>query len=126
MSPLSIPTPLPSAGFPVPVEEIHASFALFGFLPFGSSRNSINPRLVLHPTQIEVKVLQTDFYKHEQLSEVDYLPSWLLRSSQVLLKLQQGTTFYVYLATAAREQEFINYLRALGIPLSEAAQRVVG
>ena len=120
-----IPDPLPPKGHSLPVDDLHASFTLFGFLPFGNSHNSLNPRLVLHPNQIEIKIMQTDFYDYQTIEKVDYWPSRLFRSSQVLLKLREGTTFYVYLPTAATEKTFIQFLQARGIPVSAAAQSVM-
>ncbi|RZK21166.1 MAG: hypothetical protein EOO56_11690 [Hymenobacter sp.] len=127
MAIFSIPEPLPSQGCPVPVDDIHASFTLFGFLPIGNTHNSLSPRLVLYADQFEVKIIRADYYKYQDISQVDYLPSRLFRSAQVLLKLdEKETTFFLYLASAAVEQKVINFLQARGVSLSAAAQRALG
>ncbi|RZK22181.1 MAG: hypothetical protein EOO56_09470 [Hymenobacter sp.] len=118
-----IPEPLPPQGCVVPIDDIHASFTLFGWLPVGNSHNSISPRLVLHAAQLEIKILRTDYYSYKAISQVDYLPSWLLRSSQVLLNLaESGTQFFLYLPSAAVERSVLSFLQAQKIPLSPAAR----
>ena len=126
MAVFHIPEPLPPEGCAVPVDDIHASFALFGWLPVGSSHNSISPRLVLHPAQLEVKIMRTDYYGYKGISQVDYLPSRLFRSAQVVLKLaESGTRFFLYLSSAAVEKSVLSFLQARGIALSAAAQQAL-
>jgi hypothetical protein len=126
MAAFYIPEFLPPEGCAVPVDDIHASFTLFGWLPVGSSRNSISPRLVLHATQLEVKIMRADYYGYKDISQVDYLPSRLFRSAQVVLKLaKKNVEFFLYLSSAAVEKSFLSFLHAQGIPLSAAAQLVL-
>jgi hypothetical protein len=123
MAVFHIPEPLPPEGCAVPVDDIHASFKLFGWLPFGTSHNSISPRLVLHPAQLEVKIMRTDYYGYKDISQVDYLPSRLFTSAQVVLELaESGTQFFLYLPSAGVEKSVLSFLQVRGIPLSAAAQ----
>jgi hypothetical protein len=126
MAMFCIPESLPPEGCAVPVDDIHASFTLFGWLPVGSSHNSLSPRLVLHATQLEVKIMRTDYYDYKDISQVDYLPSRLFRSAQVVLKLaKKDAEFFLYLSSAAVEKSLLSFLHAQGIPLSAAAQLVL-
>jgi hypothetical protein len=123
MAVFHIPAPLPPEGCTVPVDDIHASFTLFGWLPVGSSHNSISPRLVLHTDQLEVRIMRTDYYGYKAISQVDYLPSRLFRSAQVVLTLaKNGIQFFLCLSSAAVEKSVLSFLQARGISLSAAAQ----
>lgn len=118
----TIPNPLPPKGFSMDINDIHASFTLFGFLPFGNSHNSMSPRLVLHDTQLEVKVIRTDFYEYNTISKADYLPSRFFASARVLLELPtHNISFLLYLPTAFAEKSLLRFLQARGTVLTAAA-----
>ena len=121
-----IPHPLPPKGFSVDINDIHANFMLFGFLPFVNSHNSLSPRLVLHDTQLEVKVIRTDFYEYNTISQADYLPNRFLASARVLLELPtHNVSFLLYLPTARAEKALLEFLQARGTVLTAAAAQHV-
>lgn len=104
------------------INDIHASFTLFGFLPFGNSHNSFSPRLVLHDTQLEVKVIKTDFYEYNTVSKADYFPSRFFASARVLLELPtHNVSFLLYLPTAVAEKALLQFLQTQGTTLTVAA-----
>ncbi|HEX8657403.1 MAG TPA: hypothetical protein VF690_07715 [Hymenobacter sp.] len=120
-----IPDVLPGEGLPIPVDEIQCSFWLLGFLP-GSSRNSINPRLVLYPTQLEIKVLNTKRYAYAEIKQVSYKPAWFVMREQVIVALRDGTDYYIKPSYDYTAQRLLPFFERHGVPLSAAAQKALG
>jgi hypothetical protein len=119
-----IPTVLPPEGLPIPVDEIRSRFRLMGFLP-GNSGNSISPRLVLHPTQLEVKVINTSFHSYHDLRQVDYSAGWFLSRAQVILKFNDGTDYFIKVSYDLSNRRLLEFFHVQGIPLSVAAQQAL-
>jgi len=116
-----IPSPLPSGGFPLPVDEIRSRFRVLGFLP-GHSHNSLSPRLVLHADGLEIKVVSTSYYEYTALTRIDYRPEGFLHQERVVLRFEADATTYEFIpASFAIRRGFLQFCRERGVPLTAAA-----
>ncbi|MCR5887779.1 hypothetical protein LRS06_08310 [Hymenobacter sp. J193] len=117
-----IPDPLPPEGFPLPVDEIQGSFLTWGFLP-GNSRNDINPRLVLYPDRLEIKVVTASTYEYTAIKRVDYRPAGWLRQERVAIYFNSANqASYSFIpSSAAIRRAFLQFCQQRGWELSEAA-----
>lgn len=119
-----IPDVLPDEGLPIPVDEILCSFWLLGFLP-GSSRNSISPRVVLYPGHLEVKVLRTARHAYAEIKQVSHKPAWFIMREKVIVKLHDGTDYYIKPSYDHTAQRLLRFFQRQGVPLSAAAQQAL-
>lgn len=120
-----IPQPLPAEGFDVPIDRIDCAFRLLGFLP-GHSHNSLNPRLVLYPAQLELKVVRTSQYEYTALRQVGYRAEGFLRRAKVELRFLGGENYYLTLPSPAAEQDLLQFLWTRGATLTDAATQQLG
>lgn len=117
-----IPRPLPAAGFSVSIDRIDSSYRLGGFLP-GYSHNDISPKLVLHPTYLEVKVMQTSQHPYTDLKEVDYSPEGFFSRAKVMLQFAGGTDYSIKPSSVAVTRDLLGFFHERGLPLTRAAQQ---
>ncbi|RTQ53591.1 hypothetical protein EJV47_02305 [Hymenobacter gummosus] len=115
-----IPTPLPYAGFAVPVDRIDYRTFLLGFVPV-HSHNSLSPELVLFPGHMAIKSIRMSQYEYTALREVRYRPEQFLSRSKIELRFQDGARYTLTLASPAVERDFLQFLQAGGAPLTPAA-----
>ena len=123
LSPL-IPATIPPEGLRIPVDEIRCSFWLLGFLP-GSSHNSISPQLVLLPQEFEIKVINTSRHAYTAIKRVSYQPARWLGREQVVLKLNDGTDYYIKPSYGLTAPRLLRFFQQQGLLLSAAAQQAV-
>ena len=119
-----IPRPLPIEGFAVPLDRIDCRSYLLGFLPL-NTHNSLNPRLVLYPAHLVVKVIQTSQYEYTALQQVGYRPAGFLRRAKVELRFRDGARYYLTLPSSTAERNLLQFFRSSGITLSAAAAQVL-
>jgi hypothetical protein len=117
-----IPRPLPPEGFSVLVDRIDSSYRALGFLP-GYSRNSLSPKLILHSTYLEVKIMQTSYHEYTALREVGYEAEGFFSGPKLLFRFTDDTEYTVTPASATILRDLLAFCQEGGFPLSEAAQQ---
>lgn len=117
-----IPRPLPPEGFSVLVDKIDSSYRVLGFLP-GYSRNSLSPKLILHTTYLEVKIMQTSYHEYTSLREVGYEPEGFFSGPKLVFRFADDTEYTVTPASVAILHDLLAFCQEGGFPLSEAAQQ---
>ncbi|WP_022825342.1 hypothetical protein [Hymenobacter norwichensis] len=117
-----IPRPLPPEGFSVLVDRIDSSYRALGFLP-GYSRNSLSPKLILHATYLEVKIMQTSYHEYTSLREVGYEPEGFFSGPKLLFSFTDDTEYSVTPASTAILRDLLAFCQEGNFPLSAAAQQ---
>lgn len=102
-----------------------AAFAVLRGAPLlAAARNSMAPRLVLHPDRVEVKVLRTRFHPYERITEVDYRSG--IGTRNVVLTF--AGALFLFAGNTGNEtlaRDAISRLKAHGCPLSARAQALL-
>lgn len=117
-----IPSPLPAAGFPVPIDRIDSSFRCWGILP-GHSHNDVSPQLVLYPEHMSVKVIRTSHYEYTALRQVDYRPEGFLRRAAVEFHFAGYSFYSVKPSSVAITRDLLRFCHERGFALTPAAHQ---
>ena len=102
-----------------------AGFSGRKYMPWlARSTNSINPRLVFHPSHVECKVLRTRTEPYGNISRVDYRHS--IGTQNICIEFaNSSTTFTGNTANKALTREAIALLKERGCPLSPRAEALL-
>jgi len=126
LPPVEIPDPLPPQGVRIPVQGVDVGVRAVPLLSFGE--NSLDPLVRLLPEGLETRALAHRVRPYAEIEEarIPYNPFEFLVGHTVELWFRgDASSLYLHVAVAPWQIGLLTFLWRRGIPLNEAAQRLV-
>ena len=119
---MTIPQPLPAAGFPIPVKASFTVFKRFPLLAIAS--NNLAPRLILFEDHLEHRVITTRRHGYGDIEQIDAQQKFATHS--IRFHWRDGLfAFSVNLGEAAALGPLLGFFAGRQIVLSDRARQLI-